>query len=379
MHSRSGGYQIHYPGEAAEYQSFIPSPLPPSPSLVLDDEMMNLLAQASTWLSKLESVSSLIPHMPLFISMYVRKEALMSSQIEGTQCTLDDILNPDLLEIKEVEEVINYVKAIEFAIKRMEEIPLCNRLIRETHAILLDGVRGENMTPGEFRISQNWIGGEGVPLKRALFVPPHPTEMLDALNELEAYLYDSDDLNVLIKIALIHYQFETIHPFLDGNGRIGRLLITLYLLQQKIITTPALYISYALKKNRTEYYDRLMLVRTKGEYEQWVKFFLRAIIESAKDSYEASLRLTSLQQHNRSLIENLGRPRFTALKLLSYIESHPIMTIATAANSLGLSYNTISTAVRHLVDLDILVQTSDDLRNRKFSYHEYLAILRDGT
>ena len=313
--------------------------------------------------------------------MYVRKEALMSSQIEGAQCTLEDVLDPTVRSNanRDVADVINYIKATDYAINRLQELPLCNRLIRETHAVLMYGARGDEKSPGEFRTSQNWIGGEGVSLNRARFIPPHPDDMVVAMSDLEKYMNAPDTLDVLIRASLIHYQFETIHPFLDGNGRIGRLLITLFLLEQKSLTTPAMYISYFLKQNRIEYYDRLTLVRTKGDYEQWIKFFLRAVSESAQDAYENIMRLAKLHDEHVAQINTLGRARITALQLFSYLERYPIMEIKGTAQSLNLSFNTIASAVKRLVDIGILVQSGGNQRSRTFSYREYLDILREGT
>ena len=235
--------------------------------------------------------------MALFVSMYVRKEALMSSQIEGTQATLEDIFDPMIEKNtnRNVADVVNYIKATEYAVKRLNTLPLCNRLIKETHAILMEDVRGQEKSPGEFRRSQNWIGGQGSTLKNARYIPPNPEDMNSAMSDLEKYMNSEDGLDFLIRAALIHYQFETIHPFLDGNGRVGRLLITLFLMEKKVLTTPALYISYFLKKNRVEYYDRMTEVRLKGNYEQWIRFFLLAINESAQDAIAAIDEITALQ------------------------------------------------------------------------------------
>ncbi len=380
MENRAGVFKSQLYGELA-YQSFLPSPLPPSPPLVIDDEMTQLLIRANTWIAKLESISSLIPHIALFVSMYVRKEALMSSQIEGTQCTLDDVLDPtlELNANRDVADVINYIKATDYAINRLKEFPLCSRLIRETHEVLMDGVRGQEKSHGEFRISQNWIGGEGVFLKNTRFIPPHPDDMIIAISYLEKYLNAPDTLDVLVRAALIHYQFETIHPFLDGNGRIGRLLITLFLLEQKTLTTPALYISCFLKKNRIEYYDRLTLVRNKGDYEQWIKFFLRAISESAQDAHENTIRLIKLHDDHLERINTLGRARLTALQVFEYLERNPIMEIKGTAQALQLSFNTVASAVKRLIEVGILVQSGGNRRGRTFSYKEYLDILRVGT
>lgn len=380
MENRAGAFTSNLYGEMA-YQSFLPKPLPPNPAVMTDEEMIQLLVHANRWIDKLESIASLIPHIALFVSMYVRKEAVMSSQIEGTQCTLEDVLDPNLESNanRDVADVIKYIKATDYAINRLQELPLCNRLIRETHAVLMNGVRGQEKCPGEFRTSQNWIGGEGVSLNKARFIPPHPDDMVVAMSDLEKYMNAPDTLDVLVRASLIHYQFETIHPFLDGNGRIGRLLITLFLLKQKSLTTPALYISYFLKKNRMEYYDRLTLVRTKGEYEQWIKFFLRAVSESAQDAYENIIRLAKLHDEHVARIVALGRARLTALQLFSYLERNPIMEIKRTAQSLGLSFNTVASAVNRLVDIGILVQSGGDKRYRTFNYKEYLDILREGT
>ena len=256
--NRAGYFRSNLSGEMA-YQSFVPAPLPPDPPIDLGNEGWGLLIQANRQLALLEGLTVRIPDMELFISMYVRKEALLSSQIEGTQATLDDVLDPLLDENanRNVADVINYIRATEFAVKRLRELPLCNRLIKETHAVLMEGVRGQEKNPGEFRYSQNWIGGQGSTLKNARYIPPNPEDMKEAVSDLEKYMNAEDNLDPLVRAALIHYQFETIHPFLDGNGRVGRLLITLFLMEKKIMTAPALYISYFLKRNRIEYYDRM--------------------------------------------------------------------------------------------------------------------------
>jgi len=381
MTNRAGHFITNLTGEAA-YQSFSPAPLPPQPPIGLDAETVNLLVQANKTLARLEGLADHIPSMPLFISMYVRKEALMSSQIEGTQATLEDILDPlrDENTNRNVAEVVNYVKATEFAIARQSELPLSNRLIRETHAILMSGLRGDEKNPGEFRRSQNWIGGQGSTLKNARYIPPNPPGMEQAMSDLERYLHnEDDDLDVLIQAALIHYQFETIHPFLDGNGRIGRLLILLFFMQKQVLSSPALYVSYFLKKNRTEYYDRLMEVRHKGNYEQWVKFFLLAVLESANDAVGAIYALNRLHDHNAKLIKAFGRASAMALRLLDYLEANPIIDIAQTAAALGTSFNTVSGAVNRLVEAGILTQTAGERRNRTFSYTAYLEILRSGT
>ena len=380
MNARAGAYKTNLSGEAA-YQSFTPTPLPPKPEIELDGKAIELLVKANKQLAILEGLAARIPNVNLFVSMYVRKEALMSSQIEGTQATLEDVLDPLIDENanRNVADVINYIKATEFAIDQLKELPLCNRLIKETHAVLMEGIRGQEKNPGEFRRSQNWIGGQGSTIKNARFIPPAPEDMLDAMSDLEKYLNVDDDSDVLVRAALIHYQFETIHPFLDGNGRIGRLLITLYLMEKRVLTTPALYISYFLKKNRIEYYDRMTEVREKGSFEQWVKFFLQAVHESAEDAVQAIDKLVALHDKNAALIEGMGRALGTAARLLAYLEENPIIEIQKTAAALGSSFNTTSAAISRLCDAGILKQTAGGVRYRTFSYGDYLEILRDGT
>ncbi len=380
MNTRAGHYKSNLSGEMA-YKSFIPNPLPPAPPIELSEDIISLLVKANSQLAVLESVATRIPNVELFVSMYVRKEALMSSQIEGTQATLEDVLDPmlDANTNRNVADVVNYIKATEFAIVRLQTLPLCNRLIKEIHAVLMEGVRGQEKSPGEFRYSQNWIGSQGSTLKNARYIPPSPDDMLDAMSDLENYINSDDELDALIQAALIHYQFETIHPFLDGNGRVGRLLITLFLMEKKVLTTPALYISYFLKKNRVEYYDRMTEVRAKGNYEQWVKFFLQAIMESAEDATATIDELIVLHDVNVAKISKLGRATKNAMLVFYYLESNPIIEIRKTAEALDITFNTASSAVNHLVDTGILVQTTDTSRNRTFAYEAYLNILRKGT
>lgn len=380
MNDRAGYWKTNLSGEMA-YQSFVPSPLPPTPPIEISEDILEQLIKANSQLAILESVATRIPDVDLFVSMYVRKEALMSSQIEGTQATLEDVLDP-LIEDntnRNVADVVNYIKATEYAIRRLHELPLCNRLLKETHAILMEGVRGQEKNPGEFRCSQNWIGGKGSTLRNAKYIPPSPDDMTEAMSDLEKYINADDRLDGLIRAALIHYQFETIHPFLDGNGRIGRLLITLFLMEKKILTTPALYISYFLKKNRVEYYDRMTEVRSKGNYEQWVKFFLQAIAESAKDAVAAIDELTALHDKNVDLVAGMGRASKNAMLVFRYLEANPIIEIGKTAEALGITFGTASNVVERLSSAGILEQTTTGRRNRTFAYKDYLAILRKGT
>lgn len=375
---RAGEYINNLSGEAM-YKSFRPSPLPPE--IDMDTEMISLLTSATKALATLETLSSYIPNMNLFVSMYVRKEALLSSQIEGTQATLEDVLDP-LIEKnanQNVADVVNYIKATEFALERMNTLPLCNRLIKETHKVLMSGVRGQEKNPGEFRISQNWIGAAGSSLKNARYIPPNPEDMVNAMSDLEKYINSDDSLDLLIQAALLHYQFETIHPFLDGNGRVGRLLITLFLMEKKVLNSPALYISYYLKKNRIEYYDRMSEVRNKNNYEQWIKFFLNAIKESAEESIETIKKLSELHDKNIKRIDAMGRAAKNTQTIFSYLEQNPIIDIGKTAEELNLAFSTVSLAVNRLVDVGILIQTNNANRNRVFSYEDYLEILRKDT
>lgn len=381
MENRAGTFISNLSGEMA-YKSFRPSPLPPTPPVDIDSDMLAKLIEANKDLSYLEGVSSRIPNVNLFVSMYVRKEALMSSQIEGTQCTLDDILNPlmDVNANRDVSDVVNYIRATEYAIERLKTIPLCNRLIKEIHAVLMQGVRGQEKSPGEFRYSQNWIGGQGSTLKSARYIPPNPIDMIESMSDLEKYINSDDTLDPLIQAALIHYQFETTHPFLDGNGRVGRLLITLFLMEKKILTTPALYISYYLKTNRVEYYDRMTQVRRTGDYEQWIKFFLQAFSESAKDAVETINMLSALHDQSISSFDNLSkRQKNSIMKVFTYLETNPIIDIQKTATALEFSYNTVAKAVSILMDKGILSQTDKSGKAKIYSYTAYLDILRKDT
>lgn len=380
MKNRAGEYKTNLTGEL-QYKSFLPSPLPPQPPIEFDEQTVKLLAEASRSMGILEGVSRQIPNIELFVSMYVRKEALLSSQIEGTQATLDDILDPNVEENsnRNVADVINYIKAAKYASARLQELPICNRLLQETHAILMQEVRGGEKSPGEFRRSQNWIGPAGSTLKDARYIPPAPADMIEAMSDLEKFINRKDELDPLIKIALIHYQFETIHPFLDGNGRIGRLLIALFLIEQKLLSHETLYISYFMKKHRIEYYDRLTEVRAKGNYEQWIKFFLLATWESAQDAISAMDELVKLHDSNYAAVKKTGKSAKTVLRVFIYLESSPIIDIKKTSVALKLSFNAVSNAVKTLVELGILRQTENVRRSRLFAYEEYLMILRRDT
>lgn len=380
---RAGTLKKQLSGEMA-YFSFYPSKLPPNPPIEVDRDITEKLIKAHKVLAILDDRATNIPNIDLFISMYVQKEALLSSQIEGTQATLEDIFNPNIDENinADVDDVVNYIKATKYAIKRLETLPLCNRLLLETHKVLLSGVRGKEKNPGEFRQSQNWIGGAGSTIKTARYIPPDVLSMKESLSDLEKYMNAEDELDDLIRIALIHYQFESIHPFLDGNGRIGRLLIVLYLLEKKVIKTPSLYLSFYLKEHRIEYYDRMSAIRETGDYEQWIKFFLEGIHASGESAIETANELIALRDKNIKRLEDENytkRTLETMIKVFHYLEAHPIIEIGKTAEDLSMAYNTVSSAVDRFEKLGILHLVKKQGRNKVYSYKEYIDILRNGT
>ena len=381
MNNRAGKY-INNLSDDMSYQSFKPAQLPPVPSLTLNNEIVFKLVEASKNLTLLDALANFVPNINLLVSIYVRKEALLSSQIEGTQCTLDDIFDPLIEENtnQNVSDVVNYIKATEYALDRLNTLPLCNRLIKEAHRILMEGVRGQEKSPGEFRYSQNWIGGQNSNIKTARYIPPNVLDMQEAMSDLEKYINSDDSLDPLIQAALIHYQFETIHPFLDGNGRIGRLLITLFLIEKKVISCPALYISYFLKMNRIEYYDRMSQVRKTGDYEQWVLFFLQALADSSSDAIDTIDKLTKLHNNNINILDDISpRQKTNVLKVFNYLEKNPIIDIQKTTNALSLSYNTVAKAVLLLADKGILRQSAKSGKAKIYSYFDYLDILRKDT
>lgn len=368
------------------YEAFVPAPLPPTnPPLAIDASMQKLLSEADRKLGKLDGITQILPNPQLFVAMYVKKEAVLSAQIEGTQASLVDVLDapsahPGEYSRDGVAEVINYVNAMYSGLQRLNEFPLSLRLIREIHEKLLDGVRGANKNPGEFRRSQNWIGVPGCTLENAAFVPPTPEDMNIALSDLEKFFYAEDDLPALIKIALIHAQFETIHPFLDGNGRMGRLLITFWLCQQRILEQPLLYISYYFKQNRAEYYDRLMAVRTNGDWENWIRFFLRAIAATADEATESAKQIFALRTRCQSMLSALGQNNGKQEALLDLLFEHPVLTKIEAAELLNVSYPTVSGMIDNFCSIGILEDLQPDKkRYKKYAFQDYLAILQRGT
>ncbi len=362
------------------YECFVPHNLN-NIEITIDKELNNRLYNAYYLLGKLDGLAITIPDINLFVSMYVQKEAVISSQIEGTQASLVDVLQKDNnKKIKETEEIVNYTKAMNFALQRLNQLPLCNRLIKETHEILLSDVRGNQKLPGEFRRSQNWIGYSGCNLNTASYVPPAPEYMYIALNDLEKYINQKSEIPSLIKIALIHYQFETIHPFLDGNGRIGRLLIILFLKEIGLIEHPVLYLSYFFKKNRSEYYNLLTKVRTSGDFESWIKFFVNGICEISENSINSIQQISNLTNNDIAKIHNLKTGKISnLLKVYEYLLKHPFITSSDIKNIIDVSTPTINKLIETLVQLDILELVENKKRYKQYVYKEYVNILSEGT
>lgn len=362
-----------------EYKAYLPSKLQDI-KIDLTSISASKLIEANRLLSRLDAASTLLKNIDLFITSYVRKEALMSSQIEGTQTSLFDVFDPNAETNTNINvlDVVNYTAAINFAVSSLDKLPISNRLLKQTHRILLKHTRGGQQYIGEFRKSQNWIGSRGCGLKNAQYVPPAPSDMLNAMSDLEKYInQDECDIDALIRVALIHYQFETIHPFIDGNGRIGRMLIVLYLIKEGLIKFPVFYISYFLKKNRFEYYYRLGEVRKSGNYEQWVNFFLDATIATCKDAIKTIELIGTLDQKNLTLLNKHGNN--TTKQIYYYLLAHPIIQVGKTAKDLKLGYNTVQRAIDKLVQWKILKKENTNKRNRVFSYRDYLDILEKDT
>ena len=365
-----------------KYNAYVPQKLPPNPPLEIN-ELLPLLDKATAALGRLDGMSMVLPDASLFLYMYVRKEAVLSSQIEGTQSSLSDLLLFENQEapgapLDDVTEVSCYVAAMNFGLARLKKFPLSLRLIKEIHEKLMANSRGGNKSPGEFRTSQNWIGGSRP--GNAKFVPPPPELIMDVLGDLELFLNDEKiKLPILIKAAIAHVQFETIHPFLDGNGRLGRLLITFILCNDGLLKEPLLYLSLYLKANRQKYYDHLQLVRETGDWEAWIKFFLTGVIETAAQATETALSILKLFNKDRIVIQKSGKSTTTILTLHSYFQSHPISNTNKIKKTTGLSLPSIMRSLKTLEIIGILVEITGKDRHKIFVYNEYLDILSTGT
>lgn len=368
--------------EKLAYYSFFPTPLQSLRQLNLTEETYRTLSACSRKLGELEGMLYFVPNADMYLTMYVHKEALLSSQIEGTQCTFDDLLSPSQTQLhhKDVADVVNYVRAVDRGVELLKKMPLCTRLLRQVHAVLLDGVRGTEKNPGELRSSQNWIGPSGCTIATASFVPPNIEDLSNTLQDLERFINEPQvEMDPIVRAALVHYQFETAHPFLDGNGRLGRLLVTLMLINDGVLHSCLFYPSFQFKKNRSEYYRQLTSVRERGTYEEWIEFFCNSLLESAKDSVGSLKNLVDL--HNRStatITENLGRTAANGQRLLGILEEHPIVDTAFIAAQLDIGRSTASSLVKSFEELGILRPLDESRqRYRQYGYEEYLSILRE--
>ena len=378
--NRAGRY-IRQP---SGYSAFIPAALPPQPALALGGgELPGLLSAADRALGRLDGSVLTLPNPDLFVFMYVRKEAVLSSQIEGTQSSLQDLLAAEAQMFdqnlpRDVDEVVNYVRAMHHGLGRLAQLPVSVRLIREIHAELMQGVRGGRLQPGELRTSQNWIGPAGSTLNTATFVPPPHHVVPQALGELEHFLHGDDKLPPLVRIALAHVQFETIHPFLDGNGRVGRLLITFLLTERGVLHKPVLYLSHYFRQHRQAYYEHLQAVREGGAWEAWLAFFLRGVVEVAGEAAETARRIQQLREQHRSAITaQLGRAAGNGHKVLESLFDRPIVTVNDVQKTIGTTYAAANSLVSRLVKLGILGEMTGNARNRRFRYAPYIALFTD--
>ena len=371
---RSGKYINQLKGEL-QYKAFVPNFLP----FVIesDDELQSLLSKADLALGRLDGIAETLPDVDFFILMYIRKEATLSSQVEGTQATFADVLRveakiEDLESHKDVDEILNYIKAMNYGLERLKSFPLSLRLIKEIHKILLEGVRGEGREPGEFRKSQNWIGGTTI--QRASFVPTPPQEIIASLDNFEKFLHDKSLMPILLKIGLLHAQFENIHPFLDGNGRIGRLLITFYLCQQKILDRPLLYLSDFFKRYRQEYYDCLNAFHEKDDIEGWLKFFFEGVAVTAEQAVETSKKILKLREGDIKKILTLGRSTPKANLVFNSLFHTPLTTIKDVERITGLQNPNALALVNKLVKLEIIKEITGRKRNKVFAYQQYIKL-----
>ena len=374
---RTGYYQQQPSG----YRAFVPAPIPFDPPLDMNLELLSLLSRADQAVGRLDAASDILPNPDLFVGMYVRKEALLSSQIEGvTQASLAELLEFEAKSRRgshraDIAEVVNYINAMNYGLERLNELPMSNRLVREIHNRLLRNVRGQERHPGSFRVRQNWIGPPGCDIGEAIFVPPPPREMEEAMRGLERFLHDQSPLPVLIKAGLIHCQFETIHPFLDGNGRMGRLLIVFYLCEKGVLRRPLLYLSAFFRKYRDEYYDRLQRVRDYGDIEGWMTFFLTAVSTVCEAAARTSREILLMREKHRALMGRESSMSSRGGELLAYLFRSPYVTVTDAAGWLGVSFPTANGLVDALVNHGILDEITGQRRNRHFRYTEYLDLM----
>lgn len=377
--NRAGRYVRQLGG----YRAFLPAPLPPEPPIRLSGNIQSLLSRADLALGRLDGSIQILPNPDLFVYMYVRKEAVLSSQIEGTQSSLQDLLSAEAQIFaperpRDVDEVVNYVRAMNHGLARIEDLPVSVRLIREIHAELLADVRGSHLTPGELRQSQNWIGPAGCTLNEAIFVPPPPQNVLEALGALERFLHEDNRLPLLIKIGLAHSQFETIHPFLDGNGRVGRLLITFLLCENGVLQKPVLYLSHYFKRHRQVYYELLQAIRERGAFEEWLEFFLAGVAEVSAEATDTARRILALREHHRNVIaDRLGRAAGNGHHVLEYLFEHPIVSINEMVDLLWVTYAAANHLVGRLTTLGVLVEITGQTRNRRFRYDPYIELFAD--
>jgi len=371
-----------YVKQRTGYSAFIPAPLPPEPPIALDGPLQTLLSRADQAVGRLDGVIQTVPNPDFFVYMYVRREAVLSSQIEGTQSTLEDLLAAELEQQpawrqlpQDVEEVVNYVRAMNYGLARVSDLPLSLRVITEIHRELLTGVRGSHRQPGDFRRSQNWIGPEGAALADATFVPPPVHEMKQALDNFERFLHDQE-LPALVHAGVAHAQFETIHPFLDGNGRVGRLLITFLLVHRGVLQRPLLYLSVYLKRHRAEYYDRLTAIRESGDWEGWLRFFLTGVAQTAEEAGVTARALLDLREKHRRLIQE-SVPGVNGLRLLDLLFQRPLVHVNLVKDSLGIAFVTANKLAGQLESLGILEEITGRRRDRIFSYSPYVGLFRD--
>ena len=380
MNKRTGRYVRQIGG----YKAFIPAALPPKPPVKFSIELQTLLSKADRALARLDGVVTVLPNPDLFIAMYVKKEALLSSQIEGTQASLEGVLEfeADLTpkeDIDDIKEVVNYIKALDYGIEKLKKFPMSLRLIKEIHKILIKGTRGTHKTPGKFRRTQNWIGPPGASLNEATFVPPPPGMVLELMGNLEKFIHGKDNIPPLIKIALIHSQFETIHPFLDGNGRIGRLLITFYLYWMNILSKPLLYLSFYFKKNRAEYYDFLMKVRTEGVWEKWIRFFLKGIGEVSEEGTNTARKIIKLKDDLITKLYENSISSIYAVKLIDLLFKNIVIDVRYVTKKFRIHRDTSNELLKRFEKIGILKEITGKQRYKKYIFNDYVEIIKRGT